>query len=188
MTRQLADVYVDLERYEEAERFFAIAQDQLPLLVGAGRSALVTRRAEVAYLAGKHNLAEELAAGLEPPYRQWLDRALGDASTSGQRVVLDVPFVHQHEVTCAPATLAAVCSYWSFDVRARGDRRGHLLRRNSATPPTPLGGAARFSRQRVYGDLGGYGSIDRQANTVHAFDNRGWHGAHASRDRVRLAT
>ena len=35
-----------------------------------------------------------------------------EENKNGKRVRLPVPFVRQHNVTCAPATLAALCRYW----------------------------------------------------------------------------
>ena len=73
-----------------------------------------SRRCDAAYRGGNFALATELAGKIDHPYYKQLKENLEAAPADAKRVMLSVPFVRQHRVTCAPATLSAVSRLWNM--------------------------------------------------------------------------
>jgi tetratricopeptide (TPR) repeat protein len=95
-----------LDRYEQATPLREKEINQWLLLA---RSYLASRRGDYASAADK---AEQ--ADTEPA--KAILRHLKDADGRSRRNVLQVPFVRQHYITCAPATLTALSRFWSKEV------------------------------------------------------------------------
>ncbi|OGV69523.1 MAG: hypothetical protein A3K19_27875 [Lentisphaerae bacterium RIFOXYB12_FULL_65_16] len=80
---------------------------------------LATHRAEIAYRQGRFaDAVTQLRSIRKSEYHaKFADRlAAPDAPARNRRVELPVPFVRQHWMTCAPATLAALTAYWEQPV------------------------------------------------------------------------
>lgn len=89
-----------------------------PLLEEGGRRWLAGLRSDAAYAAGDIEGAIRHARG-GGGFHQALAERLEAASRDGAapaRVELDLPFVRQHQDTCAPASIAMVCAYWKMPV------------------------------------------------------------------------
>jgi tetratricopeptide (TPR) repeat protein len=99
------DAAASLDRYE-----------QLALLIEpAEASWLAGRRCDLAHARGDAAAAREHArrAGRSSFYREIAAR-LENGAADARRVLLNVPFVRQHHLTCAPATLSALSHYWAM--------------------------------------------------------------------------
>ncbi len=112
---QLVELQLELGHY-------ALARDNLeecarltPLGDAHTRDWLASRRSEAAYhcadLEGSRAWAQQVThSRFYEVQAQRLEHPPADC----KRVCLPVGFVRQHHVTCAPATLAALCRYWSM--------------------------------------------------------------------------
>lgn len=114
----LAARHIEEERAEEAEAVLDRAEEVMPLRRNEVVTWLAERRSDVEYLRGDRAAAERWARQGGPFHRALADR-LARAAPEARRVVIDVPFVRQHHMTCAPAVLAALS-------RHHGVRAGHL--------------------------------------------------------------
>ena len=65
-------------------------------------------------LQGDHAAGRQLAEKAGGGFYEKIQAHL--ASPSGRRVLLPVPFVRQHHMTCVPATLTAISDYWGKSV------------------------------------------------------------------------
>ena len=74
---------------------------------------LAGRRSDTAYLCGKRDAAREMAWLAGNPFHVSVARSMTEAASDARRVLLPVPFIRQHHLTCVPATLTAISSYWS---------------------------------------------------------------------------
>jgi tetratricopeptide (TPR) repeat protein len=112
---QLAALQTELGRFTEARENFERAVRFLPLLSrDKERFQMVTaRRCDAAYYCEDLDEAVRLAALVDRPFFKEVAQRLAVRPLTGRRVLLPVGFVHQHHVTCAPATLAAISQYWS---------------------------------------------------------------------------
>lgn len=113
---QLATLLAELERPEEVLRALDRCEALSPLAEESGRQWLASQRAEALLqlgdLAGSAAAAEPLMAA-SFFYRQTVPRLREPGRQSARRVLHAVPFVRQHERTCAPATLAALTRFWN---------------------------------------------------------------------------
>lgn len=84
-----------------------------PLLENRGLQSYHARRADLLLRLGDLSGAREAAALSALPFQTAMAERLADPGAADRRRVrLDVPFVRQHHLTCAPATLAALAAYW----------------------------------------------------------------------------
>ncbi len=101
------------ERHAWIERWVAL----VPLLEAPERALRL--RADSAYDRGDVRAALELLrqdpSALSQRVADRIERTLDAPEASVKRVLLDVPFVRQHHMTCAPATLSALAGYWEME-------------------------------------------------------------------------
>jgi len=109
---QLAVLQTELRHYEDARRSIERFVELSPLLEKELAEWVNARRSDIAYYLGDYTAALESARQVEAPFHKRVAERLA-ASTEGKRVLLDVGFVRQHFMTCAPATLSAISRYWS---------------------------------------------------------------------------
>ena len=111
---QLACLEIELGHYQEAHASLSRAIDLLPLLPDDKDMARCAGglRSDIAYYLGDYEEARRLAQRVDTPFYRALSDNLAKCGADAKRVELPVPFVRQHFATCAPATLAAICSYW----------------------------------------------------------------------------
>lgn len=87
-----------------------------PLLGEKQKKWLAGRRGDFQIIAGRMDEARANLAKSESKYHEYiLEKLTRDGADDMQRKRLDVPFVRQHDMTCAPATLAAISAYWGED-------------------------------------------------------------------------
>ncbi len=115
VAEQLAGIYAELQRPAEALRALDRFEALSPLLEEPGRRGLASRRGEARLLLGDLPAAAAAAAALAATsffHAKTAARLRDPERQTARRVVLPVPFVRQHEKTCAPATLAALSRFW----------------------------------------------------------------------------
>lgn len=78
-----------------------------------GVKALLAALSQTYYLAGDLTMARRFAEQSDDPFLGRIAARLAGATSAGRRrVVIEVPVVRQHRVTCAPATLEMLGGYW----------------------------------------------------------------------------
>lgn len=117
ITWQLANLQQELRRYTDARASLDRFEKLSPLLEKPLAKVLAARKSDVAYHCGDVEEAVRWAKESGAEYLQKVAEKLRESQTSGdgrlKRIALDVPFVRQHHMTCAPATLAALSRFWS---------------------------------------------------------------------------
>lgn len=91
------------------ERYGSLAT----MLEPDGVKALLAGLSQTYYLAGDLTMARRFAEQSDDPFLGRIAARMAAATPGGRRrVVLEVPVVRQHRVTCAPATLEMLGGYW----------------------------------------------------------------------------
>jgi cellulose synthase operon protein C len=109
---QLASLQINLQQYEKARETLDALAALSPILEEPFHDWLTAERAAVAYHCGQFDVAAEHARSLPDAYhKQFAERLAGAATHKRKR--LTVSFVRQHHMTCAPATLSALCRFWN---------------------------------------------------------------------------
>ena len=67
----------------------------------------------LAYLEEDMSAALTALEHVRTPYYRLIKKNMEQADLEDQPVLLEVPFVRQHHMTCAPATLTAISHYWA---------------------------------------------------------------------------
>ncbi|WP_428938547.1 tetratricopeptide repeat protein [Fontivita pretiosa] len=113
---QLAMLQYELGCYDQAAKTLDRCQALSPLMEKHVARWLASRRCDLACAQGQIEQAIQHARELDDPFHTKIVENLSrpEARTSARRVLLDVAFVRQHHMTCAPATLAAISRYWSM--------------------------------------------------------------------------
>lgn len=150
--RALFDFYMEQRRYAEAEKTLQQLQDLPPWQDRDLQSQLKSMWADF-YCAQKEY--DKALPFLQS--KQFFHNQVAQSISNrkeGERRVLDVPFVRQRNMTCAPASMSAITTYWgnpvpqetiieaicyggtqSFDERRWGDENGWLTREFDLTLP-----------------------------------------------------
>jgi len=119
VTALFADLLEESGRWEEASRAWERYAELSPLLENRGRRWLDGRRSDVAYqlgdLPGAIRFARRSGGGFFAALVSRLESLRGDEKV----VRLPVPFVRQHHMTCAPATVAMLSAYWGRPIDHR---------------------------------------------------------------------
>ncbi|HYP64549.1 MAG TPA: C39 family peptidase, partial [Acidocella sp.] len=111
---QLANLQMELGRYEEASRSLEEFARLAPLLDKGMAEWLAARRSDAAYYCGDIEQSREEAKKVKGRFFEAQVKRLENPPADGKRVCLPVGFVRQHFQTCAPATLAAICRFWEM--------------------------------------------------------------------------
>ncbi len=111
---QRAALETELGLHAEARRSIERVAALSPIVEKDLARWLAARRADTAYLCGDVESAAAHAAKAEGPFYRRLAERLAKPDPAAKRVLLDVAFVRQHHMTCAPATLTALAKVWSM--------------------------------------------------------------------------
>jgi tetratricopeptide (TPR) repeat protein len=114
--QQLAALQDQLQLYEKAAQTLEKIDAVCPIREIKFQRQLAILRSNVAYHAGNFSLAADFAETSKHPQMLRVAEKLRshDATQSRHpRVLLDLPFVRQHFMTCAPATIAAIGRFFS---------------------------------------------------------------------------
>jgi len=108
----LLELQMERELYHDAETSLARIHELSPLSDKANNRWLAGRQADLRYHLGDRAgtaFQSRLAGG---DYYVRLAERMENAAITEKRVLLEVDFVRQHHMTCAPATLSAIARYW----------------------------------------------------------------------------
>lgn len=110
---QLAALESERGRFAQALAAIEMAEARFTLAERTVTDFLRSRRADFLHRLGREAEAAEAACGLKGRYWEQVQPRLAAAASgpSMPRRQLAVPFVRQHHMTCAPATLAAVSAF-----------------------------------------------------------------------------
>ncbi len=118
---QTAALQTELQLYPQARESYAKCRELSPLLEEYAQLGLDMLESDAAYYCGDFAKAADYAgkaASKNPFHVKFAERL--NAKVSGaqpappaRRVILNVGFVRQHHMTCAPATLSTLSRYWS---------------------------------------------------------------------------
>lgn len=113
--RQLCNLYVEDKQYAQAHHCIARLEKLPPF---AGKDVQQSLRAMHADLLCAEQRYEEALPYLEQKsfYNKSVVESIKRASDRSTRKVLNVPFVRQHHMTCGPASLTAISTYWGVPV------------------------------------------------------------------------
>ncbi|HTN74105.1 MAG TPA: C39 family peptidase [Pirellulaceae bacterium] len=112
---QLYGLQMELQQYKAAEETLERFKELAPLLEKDSFKWFAAQRSELAYFGGDVPAAIEFAKQSDSEFFKAVAANLEDpARADCTKVSLTVPFVRQHHVTCAPATLSALSRYWSM--------------------------------------------------------------------------
>lgn len=111
---QLIDLLIERGELDEAERLIERSLALALLLEKGMRGWYAGRRCDIACLRGDHERGRALALEAQSPFYTMVAERL--AEPKGGRVLLPVTFIRQHHMTCVPATLTALSTYWGRPV------------------------------------------------------------------------
>jgi tetratricopeptide (TPR) repeat protein len=111
---QFAALHEDHGRAREAGRAFEEALRLLPLAEKPLVDWIRARQSDAAYLCGDLARAVELGRASGAHLQRRVADNIEGRPPGARRRVLEVPYVRQHHMTCAPATLASIGRYWGM--------------------------------------------------------------------------
>ena len=113
---RLQAFYSEREDHERGLWCLAEAERRLPLMAAANRRWFAGRRADFLYVAGDFDGCLEWCDRKNEGFQKRMAENLRrPGARERKRRRLDVPFIRQHNMTCAPATLASLAKYWARD-------------------------------------------------------------------------
>ena len=113
---QLLGLYAGLERWEEARAAAERTRRRAPLMEADReyRRFVLASEARLAEACGDFSASLRLAREADvPEFTKQMEES--ESRRGGRRIVLDVPWVRQDRLTCAPATLTSLCRYWGVE-------------------------------------------------------------------------
>ncbi len=116
VTAQLAALLFEHEKYEEALASWRRYREIAPLLEQAGTEWWHARMSDIHYQLGNLKQSAEHARLAKNGFHEQIAERLAVPPAGARIVMLAVPFVRQHDMTCAPATLSAISQYWRAPV------------------------------------------------------------------------
>jgi tetratricopeptide (TPR) repeat protein len=109
----LATMLGEAKLYDEARQTWEKVVEASPLADRDFKRFLAGRRSDLMYRLGDLPAAASFAKEAGPGFFATIAERLSRPDLPEQgRIELPVPFVQQHHMTCAPATLAALCRFW----------------------------------------------------------------------------
>lgn len=109
----LASLQTELGLYPEARAAAERAVELSPLMEEDVCKWIAGWRSDGAYYCADWGRAVELAEQAGSEFHKGVAAKLRETRGEGRRVILPVPFVRQHHMTCAPATLSALGRFWA---------------------------------------------------------------------------
>ncbi|MEM1027174.1 MAG: tetratricopeptide repeat protein [Planctomycetota bacterium] len=113
---QLAGLYRETLAYDEEADAIDRAEALWPLMDKSYHEALAARRSDIAYHRGDLHAAVDQSEAVKGRFfkvvRENMKAALKSEAPRPPRKLLSLPFVRQHHMTCAPATLSTIARYF----------------------------------------------------------------------------
>jgi tetratricopeptide (TPR) repeat protein len=116
VTQQLASLLTEHERHAEALAELRRMRELAVMMEPRNLEAWNAGMSDALYFVGDFAGAAEHARLAGPGFHAKIAERLASPAADARRVHLRVPFVRQHEMTCAPATLSAISRYWRVEV------------------------------------------------------------------------
>ena len=116
VTARLAALEWELKLCERSRASWERVAELSPLMEKGFVRWLATRRCDAAYYCGDYEAAVRWGRESKSEFHEALAERLSRPEGDRRRVALDVGFVRQHHMTCAPATLSALARFWSAPV------------------------------------------------------------------------
>ena len=113
---QLYRLYYDEGNLQQAEQCVERAKSLLPVGEVSLDEGFSVAAYELAFEKGDLPTAQTALENVKSKFFKKIHKNLAQSDSQHQQKVLDVPFIRQHHMTCAPATLAAICKYWGKEV------------------------------------------------------------------------
>lgn len=113
---QLYRLYYDEGQVELSEQCVTRAKNLLPANEDSMDGGFSVAAHELAFKKGNLVEACDALQNVKSSYYKKIRDNIRKADESQKQVVLDVPFVRQHHMTCAPATLTAISKYWGKEI------------------------------------------------------------------------
>lgn len=115
LAQSRALLHSELEQHSEALGALDRAKELLPCADRRNQAWLASRRSDALRKLGRLEAAAIEARRADSPFHNHIAARLESAAT-GPRVRIPVPFVRQHHMTCAPATLTAIAHHWQQSI------------------------------------------------------------------------
>lgn len=112
LVKELSDLQSELGMHHDAYATLKQCFDLLPMMEKKTGEWLYGSLSDLAYLIGDTGAAVDFAEKASNEFHKKIAENLRAASPDAKRKVLDVGFLRQHHVTCAPATLSNIARYW----------------------------------------------------------------------------
>ena len=112
LLKELADLQTELGLHGEAYATYQRCVEFFPRLEKKSAEWLYGALSDGAYLAGEVDRAIEYAERASNPFHSKILEKMKAGVPDPKRVQLDVRFLRQHHVTCAPATISNIARYW----------------------------------------------------------------------------
>lgn len=110
---RLQALYSEREDHQSALWCLDEAERLMPMMTTKVKSWLAGRRADFLYMSGDYDGCLACCDHKELGFQQQTAENLRrPGAFERKRVRLDVPFIRQHRMTCAPATLASLAKFW----------------------------------------------------------------------------
>ncbi|MEX0653791.1 MAG: C39 family peptidase [Phycisphaeraceae bacterium] len=110
---QLAGLYREREQHDQEHEAIQRATAAMPLLDKSISKSIAGRLSDTSYHRGDIGTAINLAREAGGHFFDTVAKQMSRPDADTRRRLLSLPFVRQHHMTCAPATLAAVARYWN---------------------------------------------------------------------------
>ncbi|MGC4016358.1 MAG: hypothetical protein QM755_17820 [Luteolibacter sp.] len=182
---RLQAFYSEREDHERGLWCLDEAERRMPLITKDLTKWMAGRRADFHYLAGDIDACLEWCDRKDEGFQKYVAEKLRRPDArSRQRKRLNVPFIRQHNMTCAPATLASLAQYLGQGPRPPRHRRRHLLQRHTLAQGAPLGRIPRFHRAGIPSHPRSGHRPDRPRAALHSHHHRRHLGAPAGLHRL----
>ena len=113
---QLYRLYYEEGQLEQARACVERAASLLPAGDGSMSEGFSVAAYELAFKQDDIDAACTALSDVKSPFYKRIRENLSQRKPEDQQKILEVPFVRQHHMTCAPATLTALCRYWGTAV------------------------------------------------------------------------
>lgn len=117
IVRELADLQTQLDDHESAFESLKRVPELLPMRDAETEKALFASLSDAAYMVGNVGTAIDYAERSGTPFHLKVAERLKSDQANNRRAILKTGFLRQHDVTCAPATIANAARFWGRDAR-----------------------------------------------------------------------
>lgn len=112
VVKLLANLQIELGLFKEAEKSYERIFELTPLRDEEAEKWLFGGISDLAYLNGDLKKAIEYAEKSAGEFHKKIKENLENLKGTEKRVLLNLGFIRQHHVTCAPATIANISRFW----------------------------------------------------------------------------